>query len=155
MRKAVFIILSVCIVVAIFASTLVLTGNRTADSEEQATASPQTISSIVVWNKNRDQKVFETKDTDVLNAVGSLIGEAAWIEVSEPEPLIDTGREYILSVYNQSGQASEFTMIHLENNDISLIKQSTASGGAYEKADFTGQGGEGSLGEYLKINNVQ
>lgn len=153
MRKAVFIILSVCIVVAIIASTLVLTGNRTADSEEQATASLQTISSIVVWNKNRDQKVFESKDTDVLSAVGSLLGEAAWTAVSEPP--VGTGREYILSVYDQSGQASEYTMLYLESNDITLIKQSTIAGGAYEKSDFTAQGGEVSLSEYLKINTVQ
>lgn len=149
MRKAVIIILSVCMVIAIFASTLVVAGSQMADSEQQATASVQTVSSIVVWNKNRDQKVFETTDTNVLNAVGSLIGQAAWTAVSGPPA--GTGREYILSVYNQSGQASEFTMLYQDNDDITLVKQKTDANGAYEKADFIAQS-SGGLYTYFNMD---
>lgn len=149
MRKAVIIILAVCMVFVIFVSTFYFIGNSASNAETQATASlsVETASKITVWNKNRDQKIFETEDTAVLTAVSSLISQAAWTSVSEIPA--SEGTEYILSVYNQSGQAKEYTMIMKGNNDIALVKQKTDGTGAYEKAEFPAQS-EG-LSTYINI----
>jgi hypothetical protein len=151
MKRAIFIILAACLVVGILATTLFYMPGPPADtSAPQAAVSGSEAGQIVVWNKNRDQKVFETTDSAVLKAVAELMNNASWSSGPEPLPSLE-GTPYILAVYDKDGQSTQYTMYYKSNNDITLFK----TGGderSYQKADFPAQ--SGGLYTYLNIGGA-
>ena len=148
MRKAVIIVLSVCLVFAVFVSTFYLAGNNIPSSEAQATAAEDAKTDapgkIVVWNKDRDLKAFETEDNDVMSAVVTLIRAAGWTAAGNPP-----AGDYLLSIYDENGQATEYT-IQQTDAGITLFRQKPDADGSYEKADFPAK--SGGLGSYLNID---
>ena len=68
MRKVIIIVIIACLVVAVIMSSIFIGGSK---SEAGASASVSKVEgSMVVWNKERDQKLFETKDA---SAIGSVV----------------------------------------------------------------------------------
>lgn len=149
MKKVIVIILAACLAVATLVTALSIPGNEPETPKTQETASANEAGKIVIWNKNRDQKLFETTDAAALDAIAGLIHNASWSSGTGPLPSLE-GAEYILAVYDTNGQSTQYAMFYKSNNDIALLKAQSDDNRSYEKADFPAQGG-GGLYAYLNI----
>ena len=150
MRKIVVIIVVACMVVAVFATALFTNVNQPpAGSASGAQTQTAGAGSIIVWNTERDQKVFETADASVVNAVRALLAQANWSD-SAAAPSADlVRRQLILSIYDETGKAEQYTLLYLSDNSITLINQQANTDGQNDKANFPDV--SGGLNDYLKI----
>jgi hypothetical protein len=148
MRKIVIIVIIACLVVAVIMSSIFIGGSK---SEVGASASvSQVEGSMVVWNKERDQKLFETKDASAIGSVVTFIKTAKWTSVKAEPSGSSVKNTYNLTVYDTQGKGEEYSLLYMNDNTIVLFYQKANTDGTYLQASFPVQAG--GLNDYFKIN---
>ncbi len=150
MRKVIIIVIIACLVVAVVLSSLYI---NTSGSQSSASASPslsEVQGSMIVWNKERDQKLYETTDASNIAKVITFIKTANWTNV-KAEPTGDSVKNaYNLTIYNEEGKGEEYSMLYMNDNTIVLFYQKANNDGTYLQASFPVQAG--GLNDYFTIS---
>lgn len=148
MRKIVIIVVIAILVVAVVLSSVYFANSG---AQQSASVVPSQVEgSMVVWNKERDQKLFETTDASAIGKVITFIKTADWTSV-KAEPTGDSVKNaYNLTIYDKDGKGEQYSMLYMSNNTIALVYLKANQDGSYLQASFPMEAG--GLNDFFKIS---